>query len=52
MLVAPGHPEKSLAVLRMQALDEHRMPPLASHVVDQASIHVLTSWIAALASCP
>jgi len=52
LLVAPGHPEKSLVLLRMKALDEHRMPPLASHVVDQASVDVLTSWIGSLSSCP
>jgi len=52
LLVSPGHPEKSLVLLRMKALDEHRMPPLASHVVDQASVDVLTSWIGSLSSCP
>jgi uncharacterized repeat protein (TIGR03806 family) len=52
LLVAPGQPEKSLVVLRMQALDEHRMPPLATHVVDQASVDVLSSWIRSLSSCP
>lgn len=52
LLVAPGAPEKSLVLLRMQALDAHRMPPLASHVVDQASVEVLTSWIRSLSSCP
>ena len=52
LLVAPGHPEKSLVLLRMKALDQYRMPPLASHVVDQASVDVLTSWIGGLSSCP
>jgi uncharacterized repeat protein (TIGR03806 family) len=52
LLVAPGVPDNSLVLLRMQALDEHRMPPLASHVVDQASVDVLTNWIASLSSCP
>lgn len=52
LLVAPGLPDKSLVLLRMQTLDEHRMPPLASHVVDQASVEVLTSWIGSLTSCP
>jgi len=52
LLVAPGLPDKSLVLLRMQALDEHRMPPLASHVVDQVSVDVLTNWIASLSSCP
>jgi len=28
------------------------MPPLASHVVDQASVDVLTNWIRSLSSCP
>ena len=52
LLVAPGHPEKSLVLLRMKALDQYRMPPLASHVVDQASVDVLTSWIGGLSPCP
>jgi uncharacterized repeat protein (TIGR03806 family) len=51
-LLAPGHPEQSLVVLRMQALDGNRMPPLATHVVDQADVNVLTQWIASLTSCP
>jgi len=50
--LAPGHPEKSLVLLRMKALDQYRMPPLASHVVDQASVDVLTSWIGGLSPCP
>jgi len=36
----------------MKALDQYRMPPLASHVVDQASVDVLTSWIGGLSPCP
>jgi uncharacterized repeat protein (TIGR03806 family) len=51
-LVAPGAPEKSLVLVRMKALDEHRMPPLASQVVDQVSVNVLTDWIRSLSSCP
>jgi len=48
----PGAPDRSLVLLRMKALDEHRMPPLASHVVDQASVDVLANWIRSLSSCP
>jgi len=29
-----GNPDKSLVLLRMQTLDEHRMPPLASHLAE------------------
>ncbi len=52
LLVAPGQPDKSLVLLRMKALDQHRMPPLATHVVDQASVDVLTAWIGSLSTCP
>jgi uncharacterized repeat protein (TIGR03806 family) len=50
-LLKPGHPEQSLLLLRMRALDQTRMPPLGSHLVDQRSIDLLTSWIASLQGC-
>src|SRR5262249_42856904 len=51
-ILAPGHPEQSALLLRMQALDSTRMPPLATHVVDQDAAQVVSAWISSLATCP
>jgi len=50
-VVTPGAPEKSVLSLRVHALDGKRMPPLASHVVDDADVTVLDNWIKSLTSC-
>ena len=52
-IVVPGDPSKSTLALRMRALDQNRMPPLASHVVDEAGVAAIEAWIRALpAACP
>jgi uncharacterized repeat protein (TIGR03806 family) len=52
-IVAPGDPSKSTLALRMRALDQNRMPPLATHVVDEAGVLAVESWIRGLpATCP
>lgn len=51
-LVAPGAPERSVIALRMRALDERRMPKLASRVVDEAGVAAVEAWIKSLTSCP
>ncbi len=51
-LVAPGAPERSVLLLRMRALDAHRMPPLASRLADAAGISVVDTWISSLTTCP
>jgi uncharacterized repeat protein (TIGR03806 family) len=51
-ILAPGHPDQSALLLRMQAQDSTRMPPLATRVVDQAATQVISSWISSLATCP
>lgn len=51
-IVAPGAPERSVLVKRMRALDETRMPKLGTHVVDEAGVALVESWIRDLKSCP
>ncbi|MBX3217599.1 MAG: hypothetical protein KF850_36545, partial [Labilithrix sp.] len=51
-IVAPGDPGRSTLALRMRALDESRMPPLASRVVDEAGAAAVEAWIRELAGCP
>lgn len=51
-LVTPGAPERSVIALRMRALDERRMPKLASRVVDEAGLAAVEAWIKSLTSCP
>jgi hypothetical protein len=52
-IVMPGDPARSTLALRMRALDQNRMPPLATHVVDEAGAAAVEAWIRGLpAACP
>ncbi|MEL7369928.1 MAG: PQQ-dependent sugar dehydrogenase [Myxococcota bacterium] len=51
-LLAPGAPERSLLSLRLRDLGTGRMPPLASRVIDEASVDTIDDWIRALSGCP
>ena len=50
-VIASGDAARSLLTLRMRALDDKRMPPLGSQVVDEAGVQLLGEWISALQSC-
>lgn len=50
--LAPGHPELSTIWLRMQTLGKGRMPPLASAVVDQPALDLVSDWIDSVLACP
>jgi len=50
--LTPGHPELSTLWLRMATLDKGRMPPLASAVVDEDALDVVTAWINGIPACP
>ncbi len=50
--IKPGYPESSLVYMRMTLLGEHRMPPIASSVVDTAGVRVVGDWIKSLSSLP
>jgi uncharacterized repeat protein (TIGR03806 family) len=51
-LIVPGDPSRSAIALRMRALDGTRMPPLATHVVDEAGAAAIETWIRELTACP
>jgi len=46
--IAPGSKEDSLIWQRMRVLDDQRMPPLGSHVVDDQGVDVIGRWIDSL----
>ena len=50
-LIAPGSPENSLVVNRMNRRDSAAMPPLGSHTVDADGVALITQWIDALTAC-
>lgn len=51
-LVRPGAPDRSVVLERMLRLDEHRMPPIATRVVDPTGTRLVQDWIERLESCP
>ncbi len=46
-LIAPGAPEKSIISLRMHAVSDVRMPPVASRLVDPEGTAMVDRWIRA-----
>ena len=52
VIIAPGNPDQSVLVLRMEDSAQHRMPPLASSVVDTQAAAVIREWISDLSECP
>jgi len=50
-LIAPGSPEHSLIVNRMNRRDSAGMPPLGSHTVDAQGVALVTQWIDSLTNC-
>jgi uncharacterized repeat protein (TIGR03806 family) len=44
-LIASGDVARSMMAQRMRRTDQHRMPPLASAVVDRAALDLLEAWI-------
>ena len=51
MLIAPGAPDSSVLLSRVNRRDASAMPPLGSNLVDTASVAVLRQWIQGLTSC-
>lgn len=51
-IVEPGSPDTSAMVLRMEKGDTYRMPPLATHMVDERGSQVIRQWIQSLITCP
>jgi len=52
VIIAPGNPDQSILVLRMEDTGQHRMPPLASSAVDIEAMAVIREWISGLTECP
>lgn len=50
-LIAPGEPARSVLLERMKRRDSSQMPPLASHVVDDSAIQIVSDWITGLTTC-
>ncbi len=50
--LTPGHPELSTLWLRMSTLGKGRMPPLASAVLDQDALDLVSDWIKGIQACP
>jgi len=44
-LIAPGHPERSVLLLRMSHRGAGHMPPLATNEVDARAVELLREWI-------
>lgn len=44
-MIAPGARGESVLWERMRRLDASRMPPLASHRVDEAGVELIGAWI-------
>ena len=51
-IVTPGKPELSLISVRTKRLDQRRMPPLGTHMVDTEGTKVLDDFIRELKACP
>lgn len=50
-IIAAGEPERSVLLARMKVRGLNQMPPLASHLVDQAAVDVIAVWIGGLTGC-
>ena len=51
-LIAPGDPDRSIIHFRIGSDSDGRMPPLASFLVDESGLDLITQWIESLTSCP
>ena len=51
-LLSPGHPESSVILQRLSALDGTGMPPLAKGVVDESAVSIFSAWLAAMNTLP
>lgn len=50
-LVAPGEPVRSVLLARMKVRGQYQMPPIGSHLVDEAGVELIGDWIANLDAC-
>jgi hypothetical protein len=58
LIITPGLPLQSVVILRMTAIPDDangkhgRMPKIASYVVDQPAVDLISNWITGITSCP
>jgi len=53
LVIAPGKPDDSVAIIRMKSSDPFvHMPRGPSHMIDQRALALLEDWIRALPGCP
>ncbi|MBD88958.1 MAG: hypothetical protein CL940_01300 [Deltaproteobacteria bacterium] len=53
MVIAPGVPDQSVLLARMETLDSNdRMPNLSSNVVDTKGVELIRAWIETMEGCP
>jgi len=50
-VIAPGAPDSSVLLSRINRRDTYAMPPLGSKLVDTASVAVVRQWIQSLTGC-
>jgi uncharacterized repeat protein (TIGR03806 family) len=50
-IIAPGNPDASVLVARMNRRGTSQMPPLATNVIDTAGVTLLRDWITSLTTC-
>jgi uncharacterized repeat protein (TIGR03806 family) len=50
-IIAPGNPDASVLLARMNRRDANQMPPLATNVVDAAGVALIREWITSLTTC-
>lgn len=51
-IIAPGDVDRSVLIARMQSLNsDTRMPPLATEIIDEQAISIISQWINALSGC-
>ena len=48
MLVAPGHPERSVLLHRLSVRGRGQMPPLAINTVDERAVALMRAWITSM----
>lgn len=47
-IIAPGDPDRSVLLRRMNTLERERMPRIGSHVIDQQGVEIIRKWISSL----
>lgn len=51
-IIAPGAPDRSTLLARMNVRNAEAMPPIASAQVDAEGVSLIRGWIAGLSGCP